>query len=218
MAAGPAAGPGGEPARSDPGSGMRWESDGAVADGCVVFFKVGDEWGGLSNMSNEFPLVVGGVRVGSSEALYQAMRFPRRPDWQKEILDAPHAMQAKMKSKKEGRRREGSRPDWDEVQEEVMRWVLRVKLACHPRAFGRLLKATRERPIVERSRKDRFWGAVLEANDVLQGENRLGRLLMELRGELADKGEAGVVRVDPPTIPDFRLLGEPVGVVEGRAG
>jgi ribA/ribD-fused uncharacterized protein len=197
---------------------MKWECDEAVADGCVVFYKVNDEWGGLSNMSNEFPLVVGGVRVGSSEALYQAMRFPHRPDWQKEILDAPHAMQAKMKSKKEGRRKEGSRPDWGAVQEDVMRWVLRVKLACHPKAFGRLLKATKDRPIVERSRKDRYWGAVLEDDGVLRGENRLGRLLTELRDELAAKGEAGVVRVDPPVIPDFRLLGEQIGAVEGRSG
>src|SRR5262245_58597837 len=196
---------------------MNWEHAGRVVDGCVVFFKVQEEWGGLSNMSNELPLVVGGVRVGSSEALYQAMRFPHRPDWQREVLDVPHAMQAKMKSKKEGRRKTGSRPDWEAIQDEVMRWVLRGKLACHPRRFGRLLKATRDRLIVERSRKDRYWGAVLEADGRLRGENRLGRLLLELREELAARGEAAVARVEPPAIPDFRLLGEPVGVVEGRA-
>lgn len=184
----------------------------------MVVFKVGEEWGGPSNMSNEFPLAVGEVQVGSTEALYQAMRFPHRPDWQREILDAPHAMQAKMKSKKGGRWKDGSRPDWEAVQEDVMRWVLRVKLARHPREFGRLLRATKDRPVVERSRKDRYWGAVLEADGVLRGENRLGRLLTELRGELAARGEAGVVRVDPPEIPDFTLLGEPVGAVEGRAG
>lgn len=86
------------------------------------------------------------------------MRFPHRPDWQKEILDAPHAMQAKMKSKKEGRRTSGSRADWQEVQVAVMRWVLRVKLVGHPREFGRLLRTTMNLPIVERSRKDRYWG------------------------------------------------------------
>jgi type I restriction enzyme, S subunit len=185
----------------------------------VVLFKVKERWGGLSNMSNDFPLTVGGVRVGSSEALYQAMRFPHRPDWQKEILDAPHAMAAKMKSKKEGRRKTGSRTDWEAVQEQVMSWVLRVKLACHPKEFGQLLRATKERPIVERSSKDRYWGAVVEQDGVLRGQNRLGQLLTELRDQLtAAEDEAAFLRVEPPAVADFRLLGEPDGVVEGRAG
>lgn len=137
---------------------MIWEWDGRTWNDGVVFFKVKEEWGGLSNMSNDFPLRVGGVRVGSSEALYQAMRFPHQPDWQREILEVPHAMQAKMKAKKEGRRQKHSRPDWEAIQEDVMRWCLRVKLAQHPGEFGRLLRATGSRPVVERSRKDRFWG------------------------------------------------------------
>ena len=59
---------------------MEWEWDEVKRANCVVFFKVREEWGELSNMHNEFPLRVGGVPVGSSEALYQAMRFPHRPD------------------------------------------------------------------------------------------------------------------------------------------
>ncbi len=196
---------------------MNWEWDGRGADDCVVFFKVKEQWGGLSNMSNDFPLAVGGVRVGSSEALYQAMRFPHRPDWQREILDAPHAMRAKMMSKKGGRRKTGSRPDWEAVQEHVMRWVLRVKLACHPKEFGRLLRATTGRPIVERSSKDRYWGAVLERDGVLRGENRLGGLLMELRDQsTAVTDEPTFLPLEQPAISDFRLLGEPVRV-EGAA-
>ena len=91
---------------------------------------------------------------------------------------------AKMVGKKEGRRKEHSRPDWGEIQVEVMRWCLRVKLAQHFRQFGGLLRWSAPRPIVERSRKDPFWGAVLEADGVLRGENRLGLLLMGLRDEL----------------------------------
>jgi ribA/ribD-fused uncharacterized protein len=197
---------------------MNWECDGLVVSDCVVFFKVGEEWGGLSNMSNAFPLAVGGVRIGSSEALYQAMRFPHRPDWQAEILDAPHAMRAKMVSKKEGRRRTGSRSDWDAIQDDVMRWVLRVKLACHPIEFGRLLRATKGRPIVERSSKDRYWGAVSERDGVLRGLNRLGQLLSELRDQLgAEVNQVALVRVEPPAVADFRLLGEPVRTVESGA-
>jgi ribA/ribD-fused uncharacterized protein len=157
----------------------------------VVFYKVSDEYGGLSNVSNEFPLQVNGLRVGSSEALYQACRFPHRPDWQREILDAPHAMPAKMKAKKKGRRKKHLRPDWEQVQEAVMRWCLRVKLAQHLQRFGGLLRWSAPRPIVERSRSDRFWGAVLEKDGVLRGQNHLGRLLMGLRDELLVAKVAG---------------------------
>ena len=195
---------------------MNWEGEGTAHENSVVFFKVNEEWGGLSNMSNEFPLRVNGKPVGSTEALYQACRFPHRPDWQREILDAPHAMQAKMKAKKEGRRKEHSRLDWDEIQVEVMRWCVRVKLAQHVTKFGGLLRRSAPRPIVEQSRKDRFWGAVLEKDGVLRGENRLGLLLMELRDELLACEVAGqasrLLRVEPPQVPEFLLLGKPIAV------
>jgi type I restriction enzyme S subunit len=200
---------------------MIWECAGQRHDNCVVVLKVSEEWGRLSNMSNEFPLCVNGLRIGSSEALYQACRFPHRPDWQQEILDAPHAMQAKMKAKKGGRRREHSRPDWEEVQVEVMRWCLRMKLAQHFKQFGGLLRWSAPRPIVERSRKDPFWGAVPDAGGVLRGENRLGRLLMELREEVLARKAAGeearLLRVEPLPVADFLLLGQSISVVDVHA-
>jgi ribA/ribD-fused uncharacterized protein len=169
-------------------------------------------------MSNEFPLRVNGLQIGSSEAPYQAFRFPHRPDWQQEILAAPHAMQAKMKSKKEGRRKEHSRPDWEAIQVEVMRWCLRVKLAHHVTKFGGLLRWSAPRPIVERSQKDRIWGAVLEKDGVLRGQNRLGQLLMELCEKLLACKLAGqesrLLRVEPPQIPDFLLLGQAIAVID----
>ena len=197
---------------------MNWEHDGTVHEKCVVIYRVKEEWGELSNMSNDFPLTVAGISVGSSEAPYQAMRFPHQPEWQKEVLDAGHAMAAKLKSKKEKRRDTGSRPDWNAVNLDVMRWVMRVKLAQHFKTIGRLLRATRDKAVVELSKKDRFWGAVEGDDGVLRGENHLGRLLMELRAEVLAKPEAELLRVEPPTIPDFMLLGKPVGVVEGRKG
>jgi ribA/ribD-fused uncharacterized protein len=198
---------------------MNWEGEGTVHENCVVVFKVNEDYGGLSNMNNDFPLRVNGLRVGSSEALYQACRFPHRPDWQQEILDAPHAMRAKMVARKEGRRKQHSRADWEQVQQEVMRWCLRVKLAQHFERFGGLLRRTSPRPIVERSRKDRFWGAVLEADGVLRGWNRLGLLLMGLRDELLAAKVAGqedrLLRVEPPQVPGFLLLAKPIAVIDG---
>lgn len=91
-------------------------------------------------------------------------------------------MPAKMAAKKGGRRAQ-SRKDWDSVRVEIMRWCLQMKLDQHFGRFYNSLRKSGDRPIVERSRRDRFWGAVLEEDGVLRGKNQLGRLLMELRDE-----------------------------------
>jgi ribA/ribD-fused uncharacterized protein len=148
---------------------------------CVVFHKVKEDFGGLSNMSNDFPLVVDGVAVRSSEALYQAAKFPHLPEVQRAIYEETRPMASKMRAKPHAAR---VRPDWEDVKVGTMRACLRVKLAQHPRRFGGLLLATGDRPIVERSHKDRFWGAVPVDDDALVGINLLGVLLMELREEV----------------------------------
>jgi ribA/ribD-fused uncharacterized protein len=193
---------------------MKWRTEeGIVHENCAVVFKVTEDFGGLSNMAGGYPLCVNGIKVFSSEALYQACRFPHHPDWQREIINQQSPMAAKMKSKKEGRRKHHSRSDWEEMEVPVMDWVLRVKLAQHYRRMSGLLRATGNRPIVERSRKDRFWGAVEEKDDVLRGQNRLGQLLMDLREFVELMSPKEILEVPPLGVTDFRLLGKIIGVV-----
>lgn len=92
---------------------------------CVAFRKTKETWGGLSNMAGGFPLLITGVRILTSEALYQACRFPSRPDVQRVIIAAKSPMSAKMAGKPY---REETRPDWSHVRVDVMRWCLQVKL------------------------------------------------------------------------------------------
>ena len=178
----------------------------------VVVYKTKEEFGGLSNMASGYPLQINGVRILTTEALYQACRFPHLPEVQREIIGQHSPMTAKMKSKPH---RKDSRPDWDEVRYKVMRWCLRVKLAQNYEEFGRLLLATRDRPIVEQSRKDDYWGAKLadDTGDTLIGQNVLGRLLMELREKLKEDSEGALKIVPPLGIPDFLLLGKPIQAV-----
>lgn len=181
----------------------------------VVVFKTKDDFGGLSNMASGYPLQVNGVRILTTEALYQACRFPLLPDVQREIIGQHSPMTAKMKSKPH---RKHTRPDWDEVRFKVMRWCLRVKLAQNYAEFGRLLLATKDRPIVEQSRKDDYWGAkVAEDEETLVGENVLGRLLMELRERLKQDASGQLLTVEPLAIPDFLMMGKPIHTVVGRA-
>jgi len=157
------------------------------------------------------------VWIGSSEAHYQACRFPDHLDIQKEIIAAPHAFAAKLVSRKGGRRERFTRPDWDVVRVDVMRWCLAVKLACNCEEFTRLLQSTGERPIVERSRRDDFWGAKL-VGKVLVGTNTLGQLLMELRTRVRRaENDDDLKVVEPPPIENFRLMGQIIESLNVRA-
>jgi predicted NAD-dependent protein-ADP-ribosyltransferase YbiA (DUF1768 family) len=121
---------------------------------CAAFRKTGELWGEFSNMAGGFPLAVNGVRILTSEALYQACRFPHLPEVQREIIAQASPMAAKMKGKPH---RKNSRPDFDSLRVPVMWWALRVKLACNYRSFSRILRASGDRPIVEDSHKKCLW-------------------------------------------------------------
>ena len=180
----------------------------------VVFLKTKEAFGGLSNMAGGFPLCVNGMRIRTSEALYQACRFPHLPDVQRLIIEQRSPMTATEKSKQH---QADSREDWMRVSVKIMRWCLCVKLAQNWRKFSELLLETGDRPIVEYSRKDDFWGAKPVGDGALVGMNALGRLLMELREAVKAEGCEALSCVQPLAIPDFLLGGEPVGVVAAPA-
>lgn len=182
------------------------------------FIKAADPFGCLSNMFQKdlkYQLKVNGVLFRSSEALYQASRFPDYPEIQEKVQKQKSPMAAKMVTKPH--RRDKSREDWDVVRVDIMRWVLRVKLACNYKQMGAYLIASNNvkfkdthKSIVEIStKKDRFWGTVDDGNGNLDGENILGELLMELRTEYFEKREL-MKSVPKPNIVSFRLFGEPI--------
>jgi len=185
-----------------------------VSSDSAKFRKTGELLGGLSNMAPGFPLEVNGIHIRTSEALYQACRFPHLPEVQRMIIEESSPMTAKMKSKPY---RDRSRTDWDAVRARIMRWCLRVKLAQNWERFGGLLIETDGRPIVEESSKDDFWGAIPTADGHLVGRNVLGRLLMELRELLQAPGAESLHRVEPPRVPRCLLYGQPITVVDGPA-
>jgi len=179
---------------------------------CVTFRKTDEPFGGLSNMAPGYPLCVNGIPIMTAEAIYQACRFPHRPDVQRLIIQQTSPMTAKMRSKPY---RDETRPDWDSVRVLIMRWTLRIKLAQNFEKFRTMLDMTDDKPIVEDSRKDDFWGAVASKDDpgVLMGCNVLGRLLMELREQVRSALLEQWYAVQPLAIPDFLLFERPIGIV-----
>jgi type I restriction enzyme S subunit len=177
--------------------------------GSAVFLKTKEKYGGLSNMAGGFPLIVNDIKIRTSEALYQACRFPHIPEIQRLIIEQRSPMTAKMKGKPH---RQNSRPDWDAVRVKIMRWCLRVKLVQNWDSFSELLLETANLPIVEQSRRDDFWGAKPVDKDTLIGVNALGRLLMELR-EQVKNDSSELLHVDPLHIPNFLLYERQIEVI-----
>ena len=173
----------------------------------IVFLKTREAFGGLSNMAGGFPLCVNGIDIRTSEALYQACRFPHLPEVQRLIIEQRSPMTAKMKSRKH---HQDSRQDWDWIRVKIMRWCLRVKLIQNWDAFSKLLLETGDQPIVEQSRKDDFWGAKPIDTHTLVGVNALGRLLMGLREEVKNERQEAFLREEPLDILNFSLDGRPI--------
>ena len=78
-----------------------------------------------------------------------------------------------------------TRPDWDDVKVEIMAECLWLKAAQHPMKFATRLARTGDQPLVEESPRDDFWGAIPVDDEVLEGQNILGLLLMDLRSQLS---------------------------------
>jgi ribA/ribD-fused uncharacterized protein len=75
------------------------------------------------------------------------------------------------------------RPDWPSIRVDVMRDLLRAKVAQHEYIRRKLLE-TGDRELIEDSWRDAFWGWGEHRN----GLNMLGKLWMEIRRELNATG------------------------------
>jgi len=173
------------------------------------FNKTSEIYGGLSNMASGYPIVVNDVSILTSEALYQACRYPRHPETQNAIIRQRSPMAANMVSKQAIN---DTRQDWFSVRISIMKWCLKVKLVQNWDVFSDLLDSTENKPIVEISNIDDYWGCKLRG-DKLVGGNVLGRLLMDLREYRRSIDHRTLSGINPPGIVDFKLLGNNVGFV-----
>jgi ribA/ribD-fused uncharacterized protein len=133
----------------------------------------------LSNF-HPSPIVVRSIVFPTVEHAYQAAKY------RKDVADRT-GLQASMAAvpspgvaKRRGRAIE-LRPDWETVKIPIMRALLGLKFADE--GLRALLRATAPAELVEGNTwGDRFWGV---CNG--QGENHLGRLLMEVRAGSHDR-------------------------------
>lgn len=167
------------------------------------FLRTSETFGAFSNMHAGYPMRIGDLELPSTEALYQALRYPHLPDFQREIIEQEKPVLSKRHAYK---RIKETRADWLDVNFKIMRYAIELKCASYPERMRDLFEKTQGKPIVEISNKDDFWGTFLRG-DVLQGKNVLGRLLMERR-ELHLASEPGVpLMVRAPSFRDAKIDG-----------
>lgn len=129
----------------------------------------------LSNFSS-FRLYWRGLDFDTSEAAYHWEKFVDHPALQKAILAArsAHAAFKTAEANKHLRR-----DDWDSVKTDIMRDILRAKVAQHAYVKRKLLE-TGDKELIENSFRDSTWGWGPNRD----GQNLLGKLWMEVRVEL----------------------------------
>lgn len=129
-------------------------------------------------LSNFFPARVTFDRLSfpTVEHAYQAAKT-LDSSWRKRIRTAPTPSKAKRLGRKVP-----LRPNWETVKVDVMLELLRQKFAAPE--MKKLLLETNNQMLVEGNTwHDNFWG-VCRCGECSSGQNRLGRLLMEVRDEL----------------------------------
>lgn len=164
------------------------------ADGRILFHtRDRASFGFLSNF-HPAPIHLDGEEWATSEHYYQAQKSAD-PEYRRRVREARTPGKAKRLgvdpelprrfSHSSWFRKNGTafRPDWNESKVEVMRRVVRAKFGQNAELRERLL-ATGEAELVEDSGKDSFWGTGRDGS----GTNWLGRVLMEVRAELAGGG------------------------------
>lgn len=121
-------------------------------------------------------------RFKTSEHFFQAMKFATTdPTYAKAILLAKTPGQAADMGRNRSR---PLRPDWEEVKDDIMRLALALKFNDH-QELRDLLISTGQRPIIEATTDDHYWGEGSRGD----GRNMLGVILMELRDLLTGRGQ-----------------------------
>lgn len=139
------------------------------------FYRVNEPFGEFSNFSPH-PFQLKDRLWPTVEHYFQAQKFAGTEH--EEII---RAATSPMIAARMGRSRSRPlRPDWEIVNDDIMREALHAKFTQHEN-LRELLVGTGNRPLVEHTKNDRYWA---DGGDGT-GQNRLGILLVELRTKLA---------------------------------
>jgi ribA/ribD-fused uncharacterized protein len=139
-----------------------------------------DNW--FSNFKPlDVPIIHDNISYPTIEHFYQAMKT-LDDEWREEIANRSTPSQARILGKKAP-----IRPDWDKLKLKVMKFALKQKFTPSTTWYKKLMNHSGE--IVEYNYwHDNFWGHCTCRKCTNKNHlNHLGKLLMNLKGELLTK-------------------------------
>lgn len=143
----------------------------------IYFYKVSDPYGCFSNFSPH-SIYLQGRRWPTTEHYYQAQKFAGSSD--ETLILTIQTLPTPEEAAAIGRNPGYSvRPDWEQVKVPIMLEAVRIKFLIHS-DIQAILLATGEEEIVEDSPTDPYWGCGSDR----QGQNQLGKILMQIRQEI----------------------------------
>jgi len=143
----------------------------------ILFYRLNETYGEFSNFSTH-PFTLKGRVWPTSEHYFQAQKFAGT-----EHEEAVRLAKSPMIAARMGRSRARPlRPDWESVKDDIMREAILAKFTQH-QTLRSLLLSTGEAELIEHTTNDSYWGDGGDGN----GRNRLGQLLIELRGQLRER-------------------------------
>ncbi|WP_417391760.1 NADAR family protein [Gimesia sp.] len=140
----------------------------------IYFYTKNDEYGEFSNFSPH-AVELDELWWPTVEHYFQAQKFEDAA-YRERIRTAYNAMQAANLGRS---RKVRLRADWEEVKDEIMYQGVLKKFQTH-QELKTLLLSTGEQEIVENAPGDYYWGCGKDGT----GLNRLGEILVRVRGEL----------------------------------
>ena len=144
----------------------------------IHFYSLGDEYGEFSNFAL-YPIKLDGRVWPTSEHYFQAQKFKDN-----KLRERVRKAKTPGEAARLGRSRKNPlRRDWDSARLNVMRKAVRAKFQQYEH-LAALLLSTGDAKLVEHTENDNFWGDGGDGS----GKNWLGRILMEIRGELTEAG------------------------------
>ena len=140
-----------------------------------------EEYRFLSNFY-QTPVTYGGLTYPNAEAAFQAQKCRNEEDKVK-YTQVKNPVRAKQMGKKEP----GLPENWREISYDIMLEIERAKFST-PEIAGKLLSTGDEELVEGNNHHDNLWGDCSCARCAAKvGENRLGKILMQVREELKNR-------------------------------
>lgn len=145
--------------------------------GPIHFYDRNDPYYEFTNFYFGKPITIDSLKWKTTEHYFQAQKFVGTPYI--ELIRNMSRPREAFDFSRNPSVSEWKRKDWQEVKQQVMYKALLAKFS-QSQELRRMLAATGDRELVERSPYDRYWGDGGNGS----GENHLGRLLMKVRDHI----------------------------------